>query len=111
MAKRIRLDPDQTMAVAELFRVLADPTRLMILQALHDGPMSVGELVDDLGVKQANVSKQLGKLYDAGLLWREKDGNRVEYEIRDSMIFDLCRLVCDKLKREGKAKEKLFARV
>jgi ArsR family transcriptional regulator len=111
MAKRLRLDPDQNNAVADLFRVLADPTRLAILQALHGGAMSVGELVDELDAKQANVSKQLGKLHDAGLLSREKDGNRVEYTIRDPMIFDLCRIVCDKLKRDGKARAKLFARV
>jgi ArsR family transcriptional regulator len=95
------LDRGSLAAVARLFGVLAEPTRLEILQRLKDGPRSVSDLVECLGAKQANVSKQLGILYIAGLLSRERDGNVVRYGIAETMIFDLCELVCGKLRRDA----------
>lgn len=95
------LGADQLEAVARLFRVLAEPTRLAVLQELQGGPLSVGELVESLGAKQANASKQLGILFDAGLLNREREGNVVRYSIREPMIFELCELVCGKLRRDA----------
>jgi ArsR family transcriptional regulator len=95
------LDRGSLEAVARLFAVLAEPTRLAILQALKGGARGVSELVAELEVKQANVSKQLGLLYGAGLLARERDGNVVRYSIADPMIFDLCELVCGKLRRDA----------
>jgi DNA-binding transcriptional ArsR family regulator len=98
---RVVLDRDSLEAVARLFAVLSEPTRLEILQILRHEPQSVSELVDELGAKQANVSKQLGILYSAGLLSRERDGNLVRYSIADPMIFELCDLVCGKIRRDA----------
>lgn len=95
------LDRGSLEAVARLFAVLAEPTRLAILQELKGGPRSVSELVGRLGAKQANVSKQLGILHAAGLLARERDGNLVRYSIAEPMIFELCELVCGKLRRDA----------
>jgi DNA-binding transcriptional ArsR family regulator len=95
------LDRGSLEAVARLFGVLAEPTRLEILQSLRDGPRSVSDLVESLGAKQANVSKQLGILHAAGLLSRERDGNVVRYSIAEPMIFELCELVCGKLRRDA----------
>lgn len=110
MQKRM-LDRKQLEAVAELFGVLAEPTRLEILQALQEGPRPVGDLVDTLGAKQANVSKQLGTLYDAGLLDRQRQGTQIFYSIREPLIFELCGLVCRKLKQDADAQAQLFAQV
>jgi ArsR family transcriptional regulator len=96
-----KLDRDSLASVAALFGVLAEPTRLSILQELGAGPRTVSELVELLGARQANVSKQLGILYSAGLLARERDGNLVRYSIGDPMVFDLCELVCGKLRRDA----------
>jgi DNA-binding transcriptional ArsR family regulator len=95
------LDRGSLEAVARLFAVLAEPTRLAILQELKGGPRSVSELVSRLGAKQANVSKQLGVLHAAGLLFRERDGNLVRYSLAETMIFELCELVCGKLRRDA----------
>jgi len=95
------LDRASLEAVARLFGVLAEPTRLALLQTLKDGPRAVGVLADELGAKQANVSKQLGVLHAAGLLARARDGSTVRYSIADAMIFDLCELVCGKLRRDA----------
>ncbi len=106
----MRYDQDQLEAVAGLFRVLAEPTRLAILQQLKSGPRSVGELTESLDARQANISKQLGILYDAGLLDRERQGTTVRYAIREPMIFELCELVCGKLRRDAKRKWATFRR-
>jgi DNA-binding transcriptional ArsR family regulator len=100
------LNSEQLQVVAGLFGVLAEPTRLALLQALREGPKAVGELVDGLGAKQANVSKQLGILFDAGFLSRERQGNMVRYFIADPMVFKLCELVCGKLKKDAEREYK-----
>ena len=89
-------DP-QVHAVADLFGVLSEPTRLRILQFLQAGPASVGEIVAQLGLKQANASKQLSILQTAGVLSREQQGNRAIYAIAMPLVFDLCNLVCDRI--------------
>lgn len=106
--RKSTLSQAQLEHVARLFRTLGEPTRLAILQALQPGPLTVGEIVDRTGGKQANVSKQLGQLHDAGLVERTRDGLHVHYEISDPMIFELCGLVCGKLKRDAKAQAKRF---
>ncbi len=103
------LKPDQLDAVARFFRVLAEPTRLAILQELRRNPRTVNELVESLGAKQANVSKQLGILFDAGLLDRKRSGNSVVYSIREPAIFELCEIVCGKLKRDAEKRYAAFA--
>lgn len=98
------LNQDQLRAVARLFDLLAEPTRLDILQNIKKKPLSVGEIVDATNAKQANISKQLGILHDAGLLRRERRGNLVFYSIDDPMIFDLCALVCGKLRKDAESR-------
>ncbi|MCP5535638.1 MAG: winged helix-turn-helix transcriptional regulator [Akkermansiaceae bacterium] len=89
--------------VSEIFKALSETTRLLILRELKDGTMSVGELVARLDTSQANISKQLKTLHDAGLLERNKSGNTVYYSIKEPMVLDMCKLVCDKLNRDSSA--------
>lgn len=84
----------QLQAVAALFSSLSETSRLRILQALQKRPMSVSELVEHTGLKQANVSKQLGMLLTAGVLSRQQEGNRAIYSIAMPLVFELCDLVC-----------------
>jgi len=85
--------------IAEVFRALSEPTRLAIIQELKKGPQSVGALVEALDLSQANVSKQLRILFEAGFLSREKDGTLVRYAISDDMLMPLCELVCERMNR------------
>jgi DNA-binding transcriptional ArsR family regulator len=107
-AKKFPLGEAQLHAVADLFSVLSEASRLRILQVLHDGPATVGQIMDATGFKQANASKQLGILHAAGVLAREKDGNAVRYSIRLPLVFDLCTLVCAGLREEAEARAKLL---
>lgn len=99
---------DQLTVVARLFAVLSEPSRLVLLQALHDGPLSVNELVEASGLKQANVSKQLSILHDHRLVKREREGTSIHYQIADPMVFSLCDLVCGKIKRDAQSAVAVF---
>lgn len=97
----MKLDPQQLERVANLFRAFSEATRLAIIQELKTGEMSVSEIVELLTTSQANVSKQLKLLHDAGLVTRRKQGTQVLYQIADPMVFELCGLVCEKLNRDA----------
>jgi DNA-binding transcriptional ArsR family regulator len=92
--------------LARYFRALSEPLRLKILDALRDQPMNVGELTALLGCSQANVSKHLALLADAGLVEREARGTAAYYRFADPQVYDLCDLVCGQVARQlaGSAK-------
>lgn len=68
-------------SVAETLRVLADPTRAAILEALAAGPACTCHLVDDLGLAQSNVSNHLRALRQVGLVAREPHGRFTYYRL------------------------------
>ena len=65
--------------VAQRFRVLGEPARIKLLDALRAGPSSVSELAARLGLSQQNASKHLGVLATAGLVKRTRAGNNAVY--------------------------------
>jgi ArsR family transcriptional regulator, arsenate/arsenite/antimonite-responsive transcriptional repressor len=68
-------------SVGETLRLLADPTRAAIIEALAAGPACTCHLVDDLGLTQPNVSNHLGALRQAGLVVREPHGRFTYYRL------------------------------
>lgn len=90
--------------IAMLFKAFADPNRLHLIQSLRSQPKSVGELVNNIGLSQANVSKHLQILFDAKILSREKRGTSTFYSIDDDIVFSLCDLVCNKLNKDQESK-------
>jgi DNA-binding transcriptional ArsR family regulator len=85
--------------VSEIFKVLSEPMRLRILDALRDGEKSVSELIKATGAQQANVSKHLGIMKTAGLLTSRRKGLNVFYSVREKRFFTLCDSVSDYLAR------------
>ena len=94
--------------VALFFRAFAEPTRLALLQELKDGECTVGELVEALPTTQANISRQLRTLFEAGLVDRRKEGTRVIYAICEPAVMELCQIACDKLNRDARPKKLRF---
>lgn len=74
---------------AKLFRGFGDPSRLVILQTLRDGPLTVGEIVNATGLSQSNVSNHLGCLRDCGLVMAEQSWRHVTYHLSDARVGDL----------------------
>ena len=73
---------------ASVCKGLADPKRLLILNALRDGERSVTDLVDDLDIPQANVSQHLAVLRDRGLVRGRRDGQWVYYSLTSTKIVE-----------------------
>jgi ArsR family transcriptional regulator len=94
--------------VANRFRVLGEPMRLVLLMALETGEKNVTELVAATGATQGNVSKHLGILSDAGMVARRKEGVKTFYFISDPQIIELCDLMCSKLEKEFTQKSAHF---
>jgi DNA-binding transcriptional ArsR family regulator len=83
--------------VADYFKVLSELSRLQVLCTLRSGTKNVSEIMEATGLGQANVSKHLKMLTQAGMVKRQPQGVTVYYEIADPLIFDLCELVCQGL--------------
>lgn len=79
--------------VAQYFSLLADPTRLRILSCLCREERPVNDVVEQIGLTQANISRHLNILYRAGVLDRRREGNSVFYRVVDPNFVDICRTV------------------
>ena len=90
------LDQEQAGATAELFKALADPARVRIVNALaqSDEPVCACEFEPALGLAQSTVSHHLKKLTDAGLLEREQRGKWAYFSLRPEAVERLA-LVAD----------------
>ena len=97
MAVVENVPPEVIQQVAEYFGVLSEPMRLRLLNLLRDGEKCVQELVDATETSQANVSKHLKVMLQAGILSRRTEGTSAYYSVADQLIFDLCSLVCDRI--------------
>ncbi|NJK58843.1 MAG: helix-turn-helix transcriptional regulator [Pleurocapsa sp. SU_5_0] len=92
-----QISPQVLSRVAEYFKILSETSRLQILCSLKSGSKNVSEIMEVTNLGQANVSKHLRVLTQAGMLERQPKGVSVFYEIVDPTIFELCDLVCDRL--------------
>jgi DNA-binding transcriptional ArsR family regulator len=70
----------------EVFRMLADNTRLRLLWALLDREMSVNELADAVGKPSAGVSQHLAKLRMARVVRTRRQGNQIFYRLENSHV-------------------------
>jgi len=76
-------------AMAERFKALADPTRLMILTLLFNGERGVGDIADHLAVSQSAVSHQLRLLRSLDIVRYRKEGREVYYDLADDHVRDI----------------------
>ena len=73
---------------ASVCKGLADPKRLLIINALRNGEMSVGEICEELDLPQANVSQHLAIMRERGLVKARKDGQFVFYSLTTLKIVE-----------------------
>jgi ArsR family transcriptional regulator len=74
---------------AHMFKALAHPMRVYILEYLKERPWCVCELANELGIDKSVASKHLSQLKEAGLVEDKKKGTLVEYHIAAQCVLDL----------------------
>ncbi len=77
---------------SKLFRGFGDSSRLSILDALRNGPLTVAKIVETTGLSQSNTSNHLGCLRDCGLVVAEQNGRFVSYQLSDDRVGDMLAL-------------------
>lgn len=77
---------DEGVQLADLFRLLGEPNRLRLVAACLDGPRSVGDLTQEVGVSQSLVSQHLRLLRAGRLLKQSRSGRNVFYELPDCHV-------------------------
>lgn len=102
---------DILVPVAEYFKVLSEVSRLQILSCLKQKEMNVTELAQATGLGQANLSKHLKVLTQAGILNRQPQGVSAYYSIKDPMIFDVCDLVCQRISERVQQQAEYFEKL
>jgi ArsR family transcriptional regulator len=74
---------------AELFKALAHPARVRVLEVLVEGEHSVGEMQPLVGIELSHLSQQLGVLRRAGLVSTRRVGTSVVYAISNPSVAEL----------------------
>ena len=94
MALRHPLSDEVVELIARRLRVIAEPTRIRLLDRLRAREATVQELSNAVGSTQQNVSKHLGVLADAGIVVRRRQGGSMYYRVVDQSVYRLCEEIC-----------------
>jgi DNA-binding transcriptional ArsR family regulator len=78
---------------ADIFQALGHPTRIAIIELLGNRELSAGDLIEELGMEQANVSQHLAVLRSRQLVLNRKAGNQVFYSVRDPILLKVLALM------------------
>lgn len=78
---------------AEICKVLTDPKRLMLIDALRAGEQSVGELAGAVGLSLANASQHLAVLRHAGLVMTRRAGTSIHYRLSGPELVEACDVI------------------
>ncbi|WP_044105626.1 ArsR/SmtB family transcription factor [cyanobacterium endosymbiont of Epithemia turgida] len=101
-----KLSPAVFGMIADFFKVLSEVSRLQIVCSLKRGEKNVSEIIEITGLGQANVSKHLKLLTQAGIVTRTQQGVNVVYAIANPLVFSLCDLVCNSIATQLQKKNK-----
>ncbi|MHB2024018.1 MAG: ArsR/SmtB family transcription factor [Mycobacteriales bacterium] len=78
---------------AKVCGALADPKRLLIIDRLRDGPLSVSEVAEALGISQPNASQHLALLRASGMVSARRSGSSVHYALTSPKILEVVELL------------------
>jgi len=106
--KVAQLTPAALNLIAEFFKVLSEVSRLQIVCSLKQGPKNVSEIIEITGLGQANVSKHLRIMAQAGIVSRRQEGVCVYYQIANPFVFKLCDVVCEAISLQLKEQNHYF---
>ncbi|WP_198382783.1 metalloregulator ArsR/SmtB family transcription factor [Roseomonas sp. KE2513] len=98
---RGRIGDDQVVELAEMFRLMSDPTRLSIILACLDAPAAVGEMAERIGISGSLVSHHLRLLRAARLLQADRRGRQVFYAVMDQHVRSMLTDMVDHVTEDG----------
>jgi DNA-binding transcriptional ArsR family regulator len=78
---------------AEFFKALGHPARIRILECLRDGEKSAGDIIEELGLEQSNVSQHLTVLRNKEFVTTRREGTSILYSVRDPLIYQVLDLL------------------
>ena len=81
-----RVNEEELLDLAELFKVFGDSTRIKILYVLFDAEIGVGEIADKLNMTQSAISHQLKILKQAKLIRSRREGKAMLYSLADEHV-------------------------
>jgi len=93
---------------AQILKTLANPRRLMIMDCLHRGEKTVGEIEVAVELPQANVSQHLAALRAQGLVVARREGNTVRYSLVSETVVKACDLFHDFLMERMRSNQDLM---
>src|SRR5580693_10626178 len=85
----VSIPDDEVNLIVEVFRMLADPTRVRVLWALTGGELSVTELAERVGKPAPSVSQHLAKLRMARLVRTRREGTTIFYSLENEHVSQL----------------------
>ena len=106
VVKERLLDDESAAALAETFKVLGDPTRVRILDALARSEVAVCDLAELLGVTQSAVSHQLRLLRSMRLVRSRRDGRHIYYVVDDDHIAKLFKQGLEHVREPGEGSQR-----
>ena len=74
---------------AEILKTLGQPTRLKIIDFLHDGERCVCEIFPAIEEEQSNTSRHLNLMVSSGILFRRKEGVKIFYALKHPEILEI----------------------
>ena len=83
------LGGENTELTANALKAMAHPLRWKILCTLGEEEMSVGDIVEQTGTTQSNISQHLEQLRNKNILVSRKEANRIFYRIRNPKLLEL----------------------
>ena len=91
----------------EICKALANPLRMAIVTRLDDKEIAAADLISDLGISKANLSKHMTLLIHGGIVESRRDGRQIFYRLIDPEIRKACAIMSSVLYRRLKRGEKL----
>jgi DNA-binding transcriptional ArsR family regulator len=83
------MDLASSQQLADMFKALADPTRVRMIALLADDEVCVHELADKLSMGQSAISHQLRTLRQLRIVRQRRDGRHVYYRLDDDHVRDI----------------------
>ena len=106
----MKYSEDILLMIADKLKIISEPVRLKLLWLLVEKEMCVGDMVAALGCTQANVSKHLNILSNAGFLDTRKEGQKRYYKLTDKSICNICSTVVKTINRQIDKQKKLLSK-